>query len=132
MPILTKAVPVLRVADVGRSIAWYSAHLGLNADPFPAEPPFVFAILFGGEAEIMLRQAPNHLLDRTRVGWDVYLHVIGLKELYPQLVAAGLVTRPLQRMPYGQCECDIVDPDGWRLCLGEPLDDTAIPAAPTD
>ena len=42
---LTQAVPLLRVADVTRSIEWYRSILGFVADPFPAQPPHEFAIL---------------------------------------------------------------------------------------
>ena len=40
-----RAVPVLQVADVGRSIDWYVAAFGFEADPFPPKPPYGFAIL---------------------------------------------------------------------------------------
>ncbi len=53
---ITQAVPVLRVADVGRSIEWYRANLGFEGDPFPPKPPFQFAILRNGETELMLRR----------------------------------------------------------------------------
>jgi hypothetical protein len=33
---LGRAVPVLQVADVGRSMAWYVTTFGFAPDPFPA------------------------------------------------------------------------------------------------
>ena len=56
---LQLAVPLLRVADVARSAAWYREALGFEVDPFPARPPFEFAILRRGPAEIMLRRGPE-------------------------------------------------------------------------
>ena len=50
-------VPLFRVADVARSIAWYSDVLGFDADPFPPTPPYEFAILRLGPIELMLRRS---------------------------------------------------------------------------
>jgi catechol 2,3-dioxygenase-like lactoylglutathione lyase family enzyme len=63
MPI-KQIVPVLRVADVARSIEWYRGTLGFAADPFPATPPYEFAILRQGTAELMLRRG------RRLLAWD--------------------------------------------------------------
>ena len=35
---LERAVPVIQVSDVGRSIDWYVARFGFDADPFPKMP----------------------------------------------------------------------------------------------
>ena len=49
-------VPVLRVADVARSMQWYRDNLALVGDAFPAKAPFDFAILRQGPFELMLRR----------------------------------------------------------------------------
>jgi hypothetical protein len=38
-------------------------------------------------------------------------------------VATSMVTRRLERMPYGLAEFEITDPDGYVLCIGQALDD---------
>jgi|SRR6266850_6091519 len=134
MPI-KMAVPVLRVADVGRSIDWYRDALGFIGDPFPAMPPYQFAILRHGQTEIMLRRGsppsrPNH----AQYDWDVYLRLEGsrLRELAGQLTARGIVTRRLERMFYGLAEFEITDPDGYVICLSQMLekaDDLPMPVA---
>jgi hypothetical protein len=76
------AVPVLKVLDVGRSIAWYSSVFGFTADPFPDSPPYSFAILCRDGAQIMLQgievapgqRPPSHEIHSE---WDVYLCVHG-------------------------------------------------------
>ena len=48
------AVPVLRVADVARSIEWYRGALAFVGDPFPPTPRFEFAILRQGQVELTM------------------------------------------------------------------------------
>ena len=52
---LERAVPVLQVADLGRSIDWYAVAFGFEPDPFPKDPPHGFAILRRDGAEMMLQ-----------------------------------------------------------------------------
>lgn len=132
MPI-DRAVPLLRVADVARSIAWYRGTIGFVGDPFPAHPPHEFAILRHGSAELMLRRGAPPARPKPRpYDWDVYLRLEGsrFRELCAQLNARGIVTRRLERMPYGLAEFEITDPDGWVICLSQPLDDASDLPAP--
>jgi len=120
-------VPVLRVTDVERSIAWYRDILGFTPDPFPAEPPFEFCILRRDATELMLRRAgvpaPK---PRDAYEWDVYIRLAG-EELTVLLDHARRRT-PLVRGPelmsYGQVEFELEDPDGYRVCVAEALSDT--------
>jgi uncharacterized glyoxalase superfamily protein PhnB len=119
-----RAVPVLRVIDVGRSLAWYREVLGFVGDPFPDKAPYRFAILRHGSAELMLRAAaPQGPPVRASYDWDVYLRLEGepMRDLCARLAARGVVTRRLERMPYGVAEFEITDPDGYTLCLAQVL-----------
>lgn len=123
MPI-QRAVPVLRVADVGRSVAWYRDVLGFAADPFPAAPPYQFAILRHGPVELMLRCDEGALRRSPKpYDWDVYLRLeeTPFREVHAKLHAAGLVTRRLERMFYGLAEFELTDPDGHVICLSQAL-----------
>ena len=126
-------VPVLRVADVARSVAWYGATLGLVGDPFPSEPPYQFAILRQGSAEVMLRQG-NHpaRAKPAPYDWDVYLRLEGgrFRELFAQLSVRGVVTRRLERMFYGLSEFEITDPDDYVICLSQLIPDASDLPAP--
>ncbi len=134
MPI-TNAVPVLRVADVARSIDWYRAMFGFVGEPFPAQPPYEFAILRHGSTELMLRRGSPLVRPQPRpYDWDVYLRLEGsrFRELFAQLNERGIVTRRLERMFYGLAEFEITDPDGYVICLSQPLenaDDLPTPDA---
>lgn len=113
------AVPLLRVAEVARSIEWYRTFLGFVGDPFPERPPYEFAILRQGPVELMLRRGtppvrPNH----KPYDWDVYLRREGsqFREVFAAFNARGIVTRRLERMFYGLAEFEITDPDGNVIC----------------
>jgi uncharacterized glyoxalase superfamily protein PhnB len=121
-------VPVLRVADVARSMEWYRDTLALQGDPFPAKPPFEFAILRQGEVELMLRRgSPRVNATPRQYDWDVYLRREGprFREVFAAFSARGIVTRRLEQMPYGLAEFEITDPDGYVICLSQQLDDAA-------
>jgi len=125
---LVRAVPVLEVVDVASSVAWYRDTLGFSASPFPESPPYAFAILERGGAEIMLRHGERPSGREPRpYRWDVYLRLSGgrLREIHARLSERGAVTRRLERMFYGLAEFEVADPDGHVVCLSEELADVA-------
>jgi len=130
---INRAVPVLQVADVAKSIAWYAGVLGFSGDPFPERPPYRFAILRRDNVELMLQRGPNDVTELRgtpsppRVGWAVYLRLEGGQLL---ALAEGVrrqtpLLRGPERMFYGQVEFEVADPDGHRLCIAEVLSASA-------
>jgi catechol 2,3-dioxygenase-like lactoylglutathione lyase family enzyme len=116
-----KAIPLLRVADVGKSAAWYRDMLGFEIDAFPDGPPHVFAILRRDSVELMLRRSPFGR-DPKWEDWDVRIPLIeGLRELHARLSSGGVVCRGLEQMPYCDTEFDVRDPDGYVICFSEML-----------
>ena len=132
MPI-SQAVPLLRVADVARSMEWYRSVLAFTGDPFPAAPPHEFAILRHGSVQLMLRQGTPTAREVRQYDWDVYLRREGerFREVFAAFEQAGIVTRRLERMAYGMAEFEIRDPDGYLLCLGQDLGDADDLPTPT-
>jgi catechol 2,3-dioxygenase-like lactoylglutathione lyase family enzyme len=121
-------VPLLRVSDVARSIHWYRSVLGFVADPFPAAPPYEFAILRHEKTELMLRRGLPPLRSCVpQYNWDVYLRleVPHFREIFAAYRTLGVVTRQMELMPYGLVEFEISDPDGYVLCLSQNLEDTS-------
>lgn len=124
---LERAVPVLQVENVGRSIDWYVAAFGFDANPFPPNPPYSFAILRRDGAEMMLqggcgaRPAGTH-----EEGWTVYLRIAGegLLDLAASLQRMTPLVRGPERMFYGLVEFEVIDPDGYRICVSG-----SVPAA---
>lgn len=123
---IAQAIPVFRVTDVGRTLAWYRDILGFTGDTFPDKPPYEFAILRHGPVEIMLRRGvPPSRPKRRQYDWDVYLRLedARFRNAFAQLKARGVVTRRLEKMFYGQAEFEITDPDGYVLCVAQKLQD---------
>jgi hypothetical protein len=107
---------------------WYRGTLGFVGDPFPALPPHEFAILRYGPVELMLRRGSPPLRPQPRrYDWDVYLRREGdrFREVFAAFSARGIVTRRLERMPYGLAEFEITDPDGYVICLSQLLEDAS-------
>lgn len=120
-----RAVPVLQVAEVGRSLRWYGNVLGFSADTFPEKPPYSFAILRRDEAEIMLQCAheagsagPPRSPDPVFV-WTVYLRVAGttILDVAAAVESTTQLLRGPERMFYGLVEFEVCDPDGYRVCV---------------
>jgi uncharacterized glyoxalase superfamily protein PhnB len=128
-----RAVPVLQVADVGRSIDWYVAAFGFDPDPFPRNPPYAFAILRRDGAEIMLQgEGSSRPPDATEDGWTVYLRIAGdgLLDLADSVGRATPLVRGPERMFYGLVEFEVLDPDGHRICVsGSAPAGAHVPAA---
>ena len=128
-----RAVPVLQVADVGRSIDWYVALFGFDADPFPPDPPHGFAILRRDSTEIMLQHGDaSHAPGANDEGWTVYLRIAGdeLLDLAESVRRRTPLARGPERMFYGLVEFEVIDPDGYRICVSGALPaGTNVPAA---
>lgn len=121
-------VPILRVSDVARSVEWYHGTLAFVGDPFPAKPPFEFAILRHGRVELMLRRGSPPVRPTPRqYDWDLYLRRDGegFRDVFEAFSARGIVTRRLELMPYGLAEFEIIDPDGYVICLSQQLEDAS-------
>jgi len=75
----------------------------------------------------MLRRGTPLLPKRRPYDWDVYLRREGIRfrEIFAAFNERGLVTRRLERMPYGLAEFEITDPDGYILCLSQQLEEAS-------
>jgi catechol 2,3-dioxygenase-like lactoylglutathione lyase family enzyme len=128
MTTIVRAIPVLRVADVGRSVEWYRRVLGFEADGSPGEPRHAFAMITRDGAELMLQGvAPGEEAGPVSADtWSVYLRLSGegLLQLCDQVKLHTPVLAGPWRKFYCDAEFEIADPDGHRLCLGELLPDS--------
>ena len=124
-PAMGRAVPVFTVADIGVTIDWYQNFLGFWSDPFPPDLPYVFAMMFRDDIEIMLQrlegyEKPDDYKRRPGGVWDVYIRMEGVKELYYAIRNDVTIVQPLRQQPYGCWEFEVKDPNGYVLVFSEP------------
>jgi hypothetical protein len=116
--------PVFLVANVGATFRWYQSKLGFGGDPFPSTEPYVFAILFRDQIEIMLQrlenyQKPDEYDHRAGGVWNAYIRTSGVKDLYEAVKNEVTIIQPLRQQPYGAWEFEVRDPNGYVLVFSE-------------
>jgi len=125
LPSFNSAAPVLLVAHVGSTLGWYRDVLGFEADAFPSSSDPEFAVLCREGVEIMLQRLAGYVKPdpspRRAAGvWDVYIRVSGLIELHRELTRTPTAfVSALEQRAYGCTECQLDDPNGYRLVLSE-------------
>ena len=124
MPAYNSIVPVFSVADVGATMNWYQSKLGFWSDPFPANEPYLFAILFRDDIEIMLQRVENYqkpdIYHIRAVGVrDAVIRSSEVKLLYEAIKDEVTIVKPLRQQPYGAWEFEVKDPNGYVLVFNE-------------
>ena len=117
------AVPVLQVASVAKSIAWYRDLLSFTDDPFgPAEDP-VFVILRRDGVELMLQKTravgTKSSPATVEQGWNAYLRVADVRGVREAVLARLPDVSPIVVREYGCHEFTMTDPDGHVLVIGQ-------------
>jgi uncharacterized glyoxalase superfamily protein PhnB len=121
---LESTTPCFAVADIATTMRWYEEQLGFTPDPFPANEPYVFAILRRDDIEIMLQRLENYQkpdIYKLRSGgvWDAYIRMRGVKQFYDEVRDRVEILQPLRKQPYGQWEFEVKDPNGYVLVFSE-------------
>jgi hypothetical protein len=117
---LAALTPMAHVADVERSVEWYSK-LGFTAPHTwtPEGRPMQWARLRNGKADLMLVRADRELKADAQ-GVLFYLYANGVAQYREQLIAQGLKPGELSYPFYAQHgEFQIQDPDGYCLLVGD-------------
>lgn len=117
---INKMSPVLLVADMEASSAFYTERLGFRVD-FRYEDFYAGISLEG--CSIHLKKRWSRPPDRGRDQEDptILFSVSGIESIYAQVAANAVqVTQTLREMPYGK-EFYIADPDGYVLAFVEEI-----------
>jgi hypothetical protein len=127
------SVPVLRVREVGATIAWYRRYLGFSAEPFPERAPHEFAIIERDGVQLLVRRVEGSGRPRIdhHTGWDLYLWADGVD--FARLEASlsdPEIVRPRTPMGSSMVELEVRDPDGYVLCIGGPATVAAPSSSP--
>jgi len=121
---LESTTPCFAVADIATTMRWYEEQLGFTPDPFPANEPYVFAILRRDDIDIMLQRIENYQKPdiyklRSAGVWDAYIRMRGVKDFYNDIKEKVEILQPLRKQPYGQWEFEVKDPNGYVLVFSE-------------
>lgn len=120
-------VPVLRVADLARSVAWYRENLGFVVESGDVTAARDQCVLRRDATELMLRRSASPVVRvRDSYQWDVYIRLAGeqLTALLDHARRRTPLVRGPELMPTGEVEFELEDPDGYRVCVSEALRDT--------
>jgi len=116
LPPLTFAAPVLRVADLKRSLAYYTGPLGFSLE-FEYEGCYASVMRDGCHIHLKAAEPPP----RDQAAFEAAEHIdicLGVKDatgLANELADTGAtISLKLREMPYGK-ELYVRDPDGYVL-----------------
>ena len=127
---VTRGGAILAVADVQRSIAFYSRQLGFELEAEYDDPPY--ATLSRAGMRLSLAEQGHPAEDRPGVTMHapadpsslqvvLVLEMSGVRAAYDELSAGGVrfLAEPYSP-PWGGHRCFVVDPDGYLIELEEP------------
>jgi catechol 2,3-dioxygenase-like lactoylglutathione lyase family enzyme len=126
----SKLTPNLIVADVERSLAFYTSVLGFERGfTVPEQSPFVFASVVSGpieiffnEKEIATKEYPAFSGRPLGITGTMYIQLEGsghIERLLDRLKTSVPIVMPLVQQWYGVKEFAIADPDGYVITFAE-------------
>ena len=118
---LTRAVPVICVADVEASAGFFKNTLGFSIDFLHGEPPFYGSVSRDG-ACVHLKFVHEPVLiigAKDRDGFIVaFIEVENVRSLYAEYIASGAIfDQKLKKQAWGGRDFIVRDPDGNGLCF---------------
>lgn len=117
-PLLKRMSPQFLVADLERSIEFYTKILGFDLD-FRYEDFYAGVIKNGCSIHFKWGKvfAKERRSKRNSEGLDIVFSVEGIEELYEELSNKSVeIIQSLRTMPYGR-EFYIADPDGYVIAF---------------
>ena len=126
-----KITPNLVVADLDKSLKFYRDILGFSiSQTVPDKPPFIFAWMKRGEAELFLNVnmppqpgEPDLYAGKPIGGGTLSLYLVmeGIDELYASVQQQKIpIVIAMHTQFYGMKEFAVRDPDGYLLIFAEP------------
>jgi catechol 2,3-dioxygenase-like lactoylglutathione lyase family enzyme len=114
-----KIVPVLRVSDMQKSVAFYTGVLGFTVAWRAAnDGGGENCMLLAGAANLLLSTG-SHLGGTPQFTGTLYFHMTGVQEFFERVKNQAEVVWPLETMDYGQKEFGVRDCDGYTLAFAE-------------
>jgi catechol 2,3-dioxygenase-like lactoylglutathione lyase family enzyme len=116
-------VPVLKVSDMQKSIAFYTGVLGFTVCWQAAHDGGGENCMLAAGATSLLLSTGSHLGDEPQFTGTLYFHMSGVQDFFEIVRDKAEVVWPLETMDYGQLEFGIRDGDGYVLAFAEALDE---------
>jgi len=122
-----KLTPNLLVANVERSLAFYTGFLGFDRGmTVPEQPPFAFASVTSGAVEIFFNDAAAAIKEYPGFAGKpigntgtLYIEVEGIDALHDRLKSSVKIAMPIATQFYGMREFGFEDPDGYVITFAE-------------
>ncbi len=125
MATLTGISPVLLVADLERSVAYYRDRLGFTCATYGDPPDFATADREGATLLLALAEDASRLVPHWRIVdkmWNVYIRCDDADALYAEVQERGAgIDYTIYDAPHGFREFGVQDPDGHDIAFGQPL-----------
>jgi catechol 2,3-dioxygenase-like lactoylglutathione lyase family enzyme len=124
--VLTGVSPVLLVADLPRSVAYFSERLGFECHVFGDPPNFATAARDAAVILIALSDQPERLVPHWQIVdkmWDAYIRVDDAEAIYAEVQERGAgIDYTIYDAPHGFREFGVQDPDGHDIAFGQRLE----------
>ena len=124
---LNRVVPMLSVADVNRSIAFYRDALHFEVHQgYEQDGHVQWVRVKSGITELMFARcasAQGILFPAKKEDLVLYFHSDDVEALHTSLQAKGYAVGKLRLMLDGIKAFDLTDPDGYQLCFGQETDE---------
>jgi predicted enzyme related to lactoylglutathione lyase len=125
MAVLTGVSPVLLVADLQRSVDYFSRRLGFECHIFGDPPNFATAARDAAVILIALSDQPERLVPHWQIVdkmWDAYIRVDDADAIYAEVQERGAsIDYTIYNAPHGFREFGVQDPDGHDIAFGQRL-----------
>ncbi len=127
MAVLTGVSPVLLVAELQRSVNYFSDRLGFECHVFGSPPNFATAARDAAVILIAVSDQPERLVPHWQIVdrmWDAYIRVDDVDAIYAEVQARGAgIDYTIYNAPHGFREFGVQDPDGHDIAFGQRLDE---------
>jgi catechol 2,3-dioxygenase-like lactoylglutathione lyase family enzyme len=119
-------VPVLKVAELQRSVDFYTCVLGFSLVWRAGNDGGGENAMLQGGATSLLLSTGSHLGGKPQFTGTLYFQMSGVQELFERVRNQVEIVWPMETMEYGQREFGIRDLDGYTLAFAEELDADGI------
>lgn len=121
-----RAMPVLQVADMARSVAFYR-RLGFDGQGWDEGGETFFTIAQRGDVSLGLQLLRAEAMP-VNSHWAAYLYVSDVTSLHAEFAAEGVSPTEIRHpTEYGCDDFDIRDPDGHLIAFGQARDPDPAP-----